>query len=185
MIFTLSAGSKAPWRQMVLRPNTAQQMKSLDQFPALSKLQREWCTRLVARLLHNRPFKAQKSRVVVERWSIAPSPRLPSFLLFKFFWFCAAELWLSNYRWAVFHLFCVLYESSKSWRVGYLFFWQGKEKKWRQTSQCIICHVMMSPLLPDRCSLLGCFDPDEFVTFQTISKLPHRLLGVSVVSLFW
>lgn len=43
----------------------------------------------------------------------------------------------------------------------------------------------MSPLLPDRRSLSCQFDSDEFVTFQTKSKLPHRLLGVSVVSLFW
>lgn len=72
LIFTLSAGGKAPWRQMVLWPNTAQQIKSLDQFPALSKLQRERCARLAARLLHNRPLTAQKSSEVVEKWSIAP-----------------------------------------------------------------------------------------------------------------
>lgn len=79
LIFTLSAGSKAPWRQMVLWPNTAQQIKSLDQFPALSKLQRERCARLAARLLHNRPLTAQKSSEVVEKWSIAPWRHLPPF----------------------------------------------------------------------------------------------------------
>lgn len=79
LIFTLSAGSKAPWRQMVLWPNTAQQIKSLDQFPALSKLQRERCARLATRLLHNRPLTAQKSSEVVEKWSIAPRLHLPPF----------------------------------------------------------------------------------------------------------
>lgn len=77
---------------------------------------------------------------------------------------------------------------------GVSFFWTGKRKEMASNFPVhyLPCadymhgeQKTMSPLLPDRRSLSCRFDPDEFVTFQTTSKLPHRLLGVSVVSLFW